>query len=89
MNFGVNLKDLLQSEQHIPGTVSKVAVKDNLMSLVLASVTSTQLQVAYQSGPLVNSNRILIALKQCQKAFFPGISHSHFGNFGYIHTCAV
>lgn len=41
-------------ELHMPGTVSKVAVRDNLMSLALASVTSTQLRVTYQSGPLAS-----------------------------------
>lgn len=34
-------------ELHMPGTVSKVAVRDNLMSLALASVTSTQIRVTY------------------------------------------
>lgn len=48
--------DLLQSEGHMPGTLSKVAVRDNLMSLALASfwepVRKTQIWLVYQSGPL-------------------------------------
>lgn len=58
MIFAVYLDDLLQSESHMPGTVSKVAARENWMSLALASfwepVTSTQLRLAYQSGPLAS-----------------------------------
>ena len=56
MFFWVYFSDLLQSKRRMPGTVSKVAVRGNFMSLALASfwepVTSAQHWLAYQPGPL-------------------------------------
>lgn len=56
MFFWVYFSDLPQSKRRAPGTVSKVAVRGNLMSLALASfwepVTSAQHWLAYQPGPL-------------------------------------
>lgn len=56
MFFWVYFSDLPQSKWRVPGTVSKVAVSGNLMSLALASfwepVTSAQRWLAHQPGPL-------------------------------------